>query len=274
MQQRVTVGSLEVTYLEAGQGDRAFVLVHGFTGSSDDFADVLGDLGAVGRTLAPDNRGHGGTGHTPTYSLAEMVDDLAGWLDALGLERCDLLGHSLGGMAALRFTLAHPERVQSLVLMDTAAAAAGSVAREGMRAAAGLVGARGMRGLFEAMRKGASARWPDSVKRTVQEMGEDRYWERIERKLEAMDPQAFVQLSEELTDQRPVLERLGEITCPTLVLVGEDDTPFREPSEAMTGALPDARLVVVPDAAHSPQFENRGAWLEAVHAHLARARGG
>ena len=48
-------------YAEAGDGGRPFVLVHGFTGSRDDFADVLPALAAEGRTIAPDNRGHGGT---------------------------------------------------------------------------------------------------------------------------------------------------------------------------------------------------------------------
>jgi pimeloyl-ACP methyl ester carboxylesterase len=61
MARRVVVGSLEVEYDEVGEGERPFVLVHGFSGSRDDFADVLDPLGALGRTLVPDLRGHGGT---------------------------------------------------------------------------------------------------------------------------------------------------------------------------------------------------------------------
>src|SRR5262249_30856681 len=107
---------------ETGAGPRAFVLVHGFTGSRDDFREQMAPLGALGRTLAIDQRGHGGStnsGRPGDYTLGSLVADLRGVLDALGLEQADLLGHSLGGVVALHFALTHPERVASLVLMDT-----------------------------------------------------------------------------------------------------------------------------------------------------------
>jgi pimeloyl-ACP methyl ester carboxylesterase len=126
---RVHVNEIEMRYDEAGAGDCAFVLVHGFTGSRDDFAGQLPALVKHGRTLAPDQRGHGdstNTGDAKTYHVAQLAGDLLGFVDALGLERFDLLGHSMGGMVVQRFTLAHPERVASLVLMDTASAPLGA----------------------------------------------------------------------------------------------------------------------------------------------------
>ena len=107
---RVSVGEIEMEYEEIGNGDHPLVLVHGFTGSRDDWLEQMPALGALGRTLAIDQRGHGGstnTGNTETYTLETLVADLAGFLDAIGVERCDLLGHSLGGMVALRFVLGH-----------------------------------------------------------------------------------------------------------------------------------------------------------------------
>ncbi len=122
MAKRVKVGALEVEYDEVGMGERPLVMVHGFMGSRDDFADVLQPFGELGRTLVPDLRGHGGTTNPGVgYSLDQLTTDLAGFLDATGAGRCDLLGHSVGGLIALRLALDQPERLASLVLMDTGA---------------------------------------------------------------------------------------------------------------------------------------------------------
>jgi pimeloyl-ACP methyl ester carboxylesterase len=88
-----------------------------------------------------------------------------------------------------------------------------------------------------------------------------------------MDPLAFGALGAELTDAAGVADRLGEIRCPTTVLVGSEDTPFRHPSDDLARAIPGARQVVIANAAHCPQLENTEAWLAAVEGHLARARG-
>lgn len=271
----VRVGALEMEYVEAGNrsdADHPFVLVHGFTGSRDDFADVLPTLGQEGWTLTPDNRGHGGTTNPGTpvgYTLDQMSDDLAGFLDAVEIDRCVLLGHSLGGMIALRFVLARPERVTSLILMDTSSAPLELMPRSAMEAVGKMVREHGMAPIA-AGAKGRE-RTP-AQQRSVELMGEERYWQRIETKLHQMDPEAFACLGVTLADHPPVTDRLEEIACPTLVLVGEDDAPFVEPSRVMADTIPGARLAVIPGAAHSPQFENEAAWLDAVLAHRRAAR--
>jgi pimeloyl-ACP methyl ester carboxylesterase len=65
------------------------------------------------------------------------------------------------------------------------------------------------------------------------------------------------------------LPSLGTVSVPTLVIVGEEDGPFLKPARAMAEAIPGAVLVVIPDAGHSPQFENPMVWWEAVHGFLA-----
>jgi pimeloyl-ACP methyl ester carboxylesterase len=105
---------LELEYEDWGSGERAFVLVHGFTGSRDDWLEHLPALAEEGRTIAIDQRGHGGSTNSSVpsdYTLDQLVADLDCALSTLGIPSCDLLGHSLGGMVALRFALAHPERV-------------------------------------------------------------------------------------------------------------------------------------------------------------------
>lgn len=262
---------------EEGAGDRPFVLVHGFTGSRIDFDQQMPALGRLGRTLALDQRGHGGSTNTSDasgYHLDQLADDLGAALTGLDVEECDLLGHSMGGMVVLRYALAQPERVSSLVLMDTAARGIELLPRALMEGSAKLVREVGMTRLVELMREGArrGGRSAPATARAVEEMGFDAWWDRVQRKYEQMDPEAFASLGATLTDQKPLTDRLGEIRCPTTVIVGEQDVPFLEPSAELTRGIRGAIQVTIPDAAHSPQVENAPAWFEAVRGHLARAR--
>ena len=274
---RVTVGDLEMNYFEAGSGDRAFVLVHGFTGSSDDFSDVLPHLAEHGRTLTLDNRGHGGTTNAGRgYDLDTMAGDLGGFLDAVGVDRCDLLGHSLGGMISLRFVLAHPDRVASLILMDTAPRALDLLPIQIFEAGAKIGREQGMAAVYERMGAGglSSNVEPGSPRAlSAERMGQGRYHARIERKILAMDPEAFEGCARSLGEQIPVDDRLHKIACPTTVVVGDQDEPFLQPSRDLAAGIPKAVLEIVPDAMHSPQLENETAWLAAIGGHLARARG-
>jgi pimeloyl-ACP methyl ester carboxylesterase len=272
---KLQVGEIEMEYAEAGRGGQVFVLVHGFTGSRDDWREQLPRLAELGRTLALDQRGHGGstnTGDPSSYGLERMTADLLGFLDALEIERCDLLGHSLGGMVVLRFALAHPERLRSLVLMDTTPREL-QLPQKMVERSARLAREQGTGALGAAMRAAASQgrgmHGPASL-RLMDEMGFDVYWDRVQAKLDAMDPAAFAALD---GGRGSVVDRLGEIGCPTLVMVGEQDLPFLEPSDELEKGIPGARRVTIPEAAHSPQLENPEAWLSAVREHLEAARG-
>jgi len=272
---RIRAGEIEVGYDELGAGDRPFVLVHGFTGSREDWAEVLAPLSAHGRTVAPDLRGHGETSHGPPegYDLPTLVSDLAAFTTAIDAPQFDLLGHSMGGMTALRFALDHPERVRSLILMDTSSAPPPAGRREIMDAGGKLALAAGMGALFNVMKSAGMGDRPPSMLRVEAAVGPEAYWARIQRKIEAMDPHAFANFVGALHDHDPVTDRLGEIRCPTTVIVGVEDLPFVGASRVMAEKIPDADLVEIEDAAHSPQVENTARWLEAVSAHLARARG-
>ena len=273
---KVAVRDIEMEVEEAGAGGRALVLVHGFTGSRDDFREQLPPLAALGRTLALDQRGHGGStnsGKHELYTVANLVDDLAAAFDALGLERADLLGHSLGGAVALRFALAHPDRLASLVLMDTSAQPIRMRFSESTRASiasAPMPCSRAKRTREMVVANPAAV--PPSARRAQERMGEEVFWQRILRKHEAMDPVAWDALSAEMGRLESSLDRLGEIRCPTTILVGAEDTPFLAPSDEMEKRIAGARRVTIPDAAHSPQLENPAAWLEALRAHLVWAR--
>ena len=275
---RAKLGEVEIEWERTGSGERPFVLVHGFTGSRDDWADVLPALAELGPTVTLDQRGHGGStnpGTPEAYSLEQLVRDLSGFLDAMEIESCDLLGHSMGGMVCLRLALAHPERVASLVLMDTAAGPIASGVRKMFEVGGKIAREQGMAALFAAMRAqmtGDPDR-PAAARRAEETMGPARYWERVRAKIEAMDPEAFATLGPLLTNHQGVEDRLAEIRCPTTVVVGAEDAAFLAPSRTLEARIRGAKRVEIPGAAHSPQIENAEPWLAAIRDHLARARG-
>ncbi len=270
---------VEIEYEDHGSGERPLVLVHGFTGSRDDWRERLPELARHGRTIALDQRGHGGSsklGDASAYGFERLVDDLAAFHDALGLGPWDLLGHSLGGMVVLRFALAHPQCVRSLVLMNTSPHGVPLAARTLLQAGAMLGRTQGMGALARVMREGQQrAGNPAAARvRLVQEMGEEVFWARAARKIEQMEPDSFLAMGAAIYEQDAVTDRLGEIRVPTTVLVGDQDTVFLEPTEAMRTGIPGAAAVILKGAAHSPQLETPGPWLEAVVDHLGRARAG
>jgi pimeloyl-ACP methyl ester carboxylesterase len=253
----------EIDLAHSTHGDGfPLLLVHGFTGSSLDWTDVVEPLARDRQVVTLDHRGHGkspNTGDAPTYNFDQLVADMTRLVDRLGLERFDLLGHSMGGVVAMRYTLRHPERVRSLILMDTAAGAQPGAA-DLLRGGFELVRTQGMLALYEVIQPFLGTGERADVMRARQRT-----------KLEQMDPVAFTGLGEELLTYPSVLEQLATLDLPTTVIVGENDSGLRAAADALGATIPRAELVVVPDAAHSPQDENRDAWLAAVEAHLTRA---
>ena len=274
---RVSEG-VEIECQELGSGSRPFVLVHGFTGSRDDWREHMAALSGFGRTLAVDQRGHGGSsnpGDPAGYTLAQLCADLSAALGTLDADPCDLLGHSMGGMVALRYVLAHPERTNSLILMDSAAGTleVAEPARKMMEGVAQLARSAGMAGVASGMQRAMEAGGGLGGPQVAAADAFDTSFDRVRPKLEQMDPEAFATLGSALFSEAPVVDRLGEIRCPTTVIVGEADVPFREASQIMADGIEGAELVVIPEAAHQPQLENPKAWLEAVSGHLRRVRG-
>jgi len=274
---RVWVNGIELAYEERGRGARPLLLVHGFTGFRHDFATQLDALSAHGRVLAPDLPGHGESGRSEDpahYTLAGLAEDLLGFLDAVGVERCDLLGHSMGGMLALRVALAQPERVASLLLMSTSAGRLHWVDRAQLALASRVAREAGMATLATLLR----ARAKDDASRGVadrrveDEWGAERFWAWRTERVAAMDPAAYEALGRALVEQQDLTPRLAAIRAPTTVLVGEHDLEFLGPSAALAQGIAGADHVVLADAGHQPQHEAPEAWRAAVLEHLMRVR--
>jgi 3-oxoadipate enol-lactonase len=84
-----------------------------------------------------------------------------------------------------------------------------------------------------------------------------------------MSPIMWTALMHEIVTQPDQLAELARFTVPTLGIVGDQDVMFLKPMDDIVATVPGARLVVVPDAGHSPQFENPPAWIAAMLEFLA-----
>jgi 3-oxoadipate enol-lactonase/4-carboxymuconolactone decarboxylase len=205
------------------------------------------------RCVRYDTRGHG---RSPVVdrpiTIEDLADDLAGLLDALGIEQAHIVGLSLGGMTAQAFGARHPERAQSLVLMATSA-----YLPHGWNERAAIVRANGMGAIVEAV----LARWftPDFAAVHPEAV------EPLRARFLQNDPKGYAACCEAIRDMdlRP---SNAALTQPTLIIAGADDpaTPVTMMEEIRT-RIPQAELIVLPRAAHILAVERP----EAVNRHLA-----
>ncbi|HYP30183.1 MAG TPA: alpha/beta hydrolase [Blastocatellia bacterium] len=115
-----TVFGAKIHYLEAGSGP-VVILLHGLGGDASNWAPTVGALSLKYRVIVPDQIGFGKSDKPlMNYRVGTLVDFLAGLYKELKIERASLVGNSLGGWTAAAFALAHPEKVDRLVLVDAA----------------------------------------------------------------------------------------------------------------------------------------------------------
>lgn len=269
----IDLGDVELRIAESGAGQRPLLLVHGFTGAKEDFTPWLGQLAADGwHAVAPDLRGHGLSSKPPAesaYSFELMADDLVRLADRLGWANFVLLGHSMGGMVAQVVARAVPSRLTGLVLMDTTHGAVDHVDPALVEAAVSIVRDQGMDAFADFM---ADQQGPLHT-RAHQRLLDERpgYAEFGERKLRATSAALYAAMAPVFLTTPDRLEELRRLpgSLPVLVIVGEQDQAFVEPSQRMAAAVSHGKLAVIPDAGHAPQFENQDAWWEALSGYLA-----
>jgi len=126
----IEVNGVVLAYRVAGDPtDPPMVLLHGLGDEERDWRTVLVALADQNRVYALDLRGHGRSSHPGRYSFELMRDDVIGFLDAAGVERCVLIGHSMGGTVAILLAEAAPHRLTHLILEDTTAPRPGTLKR-------------------------------------------------------------------------------------------------------------------------------------------------
>lgn len=110
---------MQLHYQTLGQG-QPLVLLHGLFGSGDNWGTVAGHFSQHYQVISVDLRNHGRSPHNDSHTYTDMADDLLELCDMLGLDRINLLGHSMGGKVAMQFATQHPDRVEKLIVVDMA----------------------------------------------------------------------------------------------------------------------------------------------------------
>ncbi|MDG4767151.1 3-oxoadipate enol-lactonase [Solwaraspora sp. WMMD406] len=240
-------GPVELAYELVGPDDGPVVLLANSLGSTrrmwDPQVPALTDAGF--RVLRCDTRGHGASPVPPgPYTIADLGADALALLDQLGLDRVHVAGVSLGGMIGMWLGAYAPQRVDRLVLSCTSAWF-GPAQTWWQRAAT--VRARGT----EAVADVAVARWftPGFAVRAPAAVAAARAM------IAATPAEGYAGCCAVLA-RADLTAVLPSIVAPTLVIAGADDpaTP-PEHASAIVDALPDATMVVVPDAAHLANLE-------------------
>jgi pimeloyl-ACP methyl ester carboxylesterase len=239
------------THGDAAGGKLPLLLTHGFGSSARMWEPNVDALSAGRRVVLWDLRGHGRS-DSPVdqadYTQAACLDDMAALLDACGAERAVIGGLSLGGYLSLAFWLEHRERVAALVLCDTGPGFRNDEARQKWNDRAFATAARLERdGVFVL---GDAERLPDSA-----------HWSAagIARAARGMLTQQ---------DSR-VIDALPSIDVPVLVVVGADDKAFLGATDYVTAKVPEAELVVIPDAGHSCNLDQPALFNASVGEFLA-----
>jgi pimeloyl-ACP methyl ester carboxylesterase len=174
----------------------------------------------------------------------------------------------MGGFVAQRMALANPARILGLILMDTGHGPVEGIDPDQAGLAATIAVESGIDTLADLMAEIDSPLDTPAHRHLV----EDRpgYAQFEDRKFRSTSPYLYASIVQELTSCPDTLAGLSGMDPqpPTLVLVGEQDAPFLGSAQRMAGVLPNSTLAVIPDAGHSPQFENPDAWWQAVSSFL------
>ncbi|MCG2750335.1 MAG: alpha/beta fold hydrolase [Desulfobacteraceae bacterium] len=262
----IKINQLNFNYESVGKGE-AIVFLHGFTGSHADWRFQMAAVKGQYRGIALDFRGHGKT-EAPTpekdYSIYLNAQDVRGLLAKLGIARCCLVGHSMGGFTALQFALENPGMIWGLVLVDTSSGEWDSVP-----------GYAELRAKLDelARTKGLEAAFAYDAAHNPARM--DRFKTQPEQEEIARNKvlgtavDAYIYVPRSFGKWQSVTGRLGEIKVPTLIFRGENDVGFVRPSDILKSSIPSSSLVVIPGAYHNPHEESPALFNEHFTGFLA-----
>jgi pimeloyl-ACP methyl ester carboxylesterase len=240
----VEANGLRVRYDRVGAGP-PLVLLHGASSTGrEDFGAQLPRLARSFTCYLPDARGHAGTAYDagPGLRLSDLVDDLAAFVDALGLATFHLLGFSMGGATALAYAAGRPDRLRTLVLVGTAT-------EHEPRTSV-------IRHLADVERiERHDPAWAAALARRHDPVQGPGAWRRLMPAIAAF-------VAEEAS---PTLAELRRVEMPALVVVGDRDpiVPVGQ-AWALARQLPDARLFVVPGCPHEVASKRPGLFTEGL----------
>lgn len=261
-----TTDGVRIYYEEHGRG-APLCLAYGIGGNAGMWTPNLPALAARHRLILWEPRGHARSDapEDPTrVTFAHWVLDLHDLLDHLGLGRAAVGGLSLGGGIATRFALAHPGRVRALVVVDSSSAAGLPLSVENIVMRARSIAVT-LTGGMDAMAEFAIASNPNVSGRLKLD---PRAREEVFAMYRMLKPIGYANALRALLQMDYITDRLPEITCPTLLICGDED-PSLGPMRVMAERIKHARFVLLSPAGHFANRDQPAAFDRAVLDFLA-----
>ncbi|MBL7176308.1 MAG: alpha/beta hydrolase [Desulfobacteraceae bacterium] len=256
-------GNVRIYYEDVGEGE-PIITNHGLSEDCGYWSEtgVTARLAERYRVISMDMRGHGRTvveGEPHGYDADIMADDFDALADFLNLDRFHILTHATGGMVGVRYAMTRSERLISLMLTDTGSATMPEmpdqqeITDEERAARAD----RMLNATVEEKMEAIRAEPGPFLFKMAEHPDNEGMWKIFEGFLRRQNPQAVLTFMMNFyTDPDPRVEGLGQIKCPTLVLLGEHDIVFLKPSEIMAKEIPDARHVIMEGVGHMTAIED------------------
>jgi len=257
---RVRVGDVELHCEIAGSGE-PLLFIHGLGSCAEDWQSQIEYFRDRYRTIACDLRGHGRSSKPRgPYSIKVFARDLASLLRELETGPTHVVGISLGGMVAFELAVDSPERVRSLVIVNSGPAVPAETFKQRLPLHVRLLYARvlGLRGMAEMI---AKRLFPKPEQIALQRA--------FIARLAANDRHCYLASLRAIFAGWSVADRLPDIRCPVLVLASDHDYTPVALKQAYAERLPNAKVVVVPDSRHALPMEKPGEFNAAVAAFLA-----
>ncbi len=244
----------------AEQGDPAghpIILLHGYTDSGFSFSRVLPVFDPAYHVYVLDQRGHGDSDRpTSGYTFRDFAADVIAFMDAKGIKRATLVGHSMGSIVAQQVVLSAPQLVERLVLIGSATTVRNDMVLEFQQAVQTLKDTVPAEFVREFQASTVYQPLPDEfMNRVVAESLKlpARLWREVMAGMLAGDCKA----------------QLGGIRVPTLIIWGDRDTIFlRAEQDALAATLPNAVLKVYRETGHSPHWERPEQFVQDLKAFI------
>ncbi|MBS7250977.1 MAG: alpha/beta fold hydrolase [Candidatus Freyarchaeota archaeon] len=254
---KAKVEDFEMYYEDVGKGP-ALVLIHGMGGDSTEWSPLIPELSREVRCIAVDLRGHGKSEKpNQPYTQDMFADDVAALLDTLKIDKAYICGVSMGGFVALKMALNHPEKVNGLILIDTAARIPPKSIEAGARWAKAFA-EKGLEGYIEA-----------EIKDIFHPMFVRRHKDAVKRFADSMrtrDPTTVSRIQQGYMKSPPALENeIKKIKVPTLIIHGrEDEVVPVEEAEFIHKQIPNSQIAIIPFAGHAALLEREDFFIDAI----------
>jgi len=262
----VVVNGLRFAALEWGEpGAPDVLLLHGGNQTAHSWDLVSLILAGRFHVVAYDQRGHGDSEwpRDGDSSTEAMAADAAEVVRQLGLRRPTVMGHSMGGLVTMTLLLAHPDIAERAVLVDVGP----EIAEEGTRQIMEFVRNTAEFDSLDEFVDRVTAYDPYRSREHITRTARYNLMRRVDGKYVSKHDQRrrLLRVGAMEAPRRPSLDDVRAITCPVLVVRGGDSHVLApDAAERFAAALPDGRLVTVPDCGHNVHSQNTPGFLEAV----------